>query len=193
MVNFIPFLSYVFVTSFTPGPNNIMSMINAKEFGFKKTLRFNLGVTVGFLIIMLLSGYFNLMLINLAPKILRVMGIIGAAYMVYLAVKILGSKPQAKKDRVPNTFVAGLTLQFINPKVIFYGLTVISTFVIPYDKSNVSLFLFSIFLAVVGFVSTSCWAYFGAMLQNFLSKYHRLFNLCMSLLLFYCAISIFLH
>ncbi|HWJ02835.1 MAG TPA: lysine transporter LysE, partial [Verrucomicrobiae bacterium] len=37
MPNFAAFLSYVLVTSFTPGPNNIMSMSNASRYGFKKS------------------------------------------------------------------------------------------------------------------------------------------------------------
>jgi cysteine/O-acetylserine efflux protein len=121
------------------------------------------------------------------------MSIIGGAYMVYLAIKILINKPKARKDTAENTFMAGLTLQFINPKVILYGITAISTFVIPYYRSSSSLILFSMLLALVGFIATSCWAFFGSILQNFLTKYNRLFNLCMSILLFYCAISILWH
>ena len=193
MPNMIPFLSYVFVTTFTPGPNNIMSMVNAKNFGFKKTCRFILGVTSGFLVIMLLSSYFNLMLFHLTPKIKGVMGILGAAYMVYLAIKIITSKPEAKKDKAVNSYIAGMILQFINPKVIFYGITAISTFVVPYYRSNGSLVLFSLFLAFVGFLSTSCWAYFGSVMQHYLNKYHKPFNWCMSILLLYSAISILFH
>jgi hypothetical protein len=38
MPNFAAFLSYVLVTTFTPGPNNIMSMSNASRYGFKKSI-----------------------------------------------------------------------------------------------------------------------------------------------------------
>ena len=38
------FLLYTFVTSITPGPNNIMSMSLGLKVGFKKTLYFNAGV-----------------------------------------------------------------------------------------------------------------------------------------------------
>ena len=57
------FLLYVFVMSFTPGPNNIMAMLFANQYGFKKTLRFCLGVGAGFFVIMILSSYFNLIFI----------------------------------------------------------------------------------------------------------------------------------
>jgi cysteine/O-acetylserine efflux protein len=192
MVNLLPFLSYVFVTTFTPGPNNIMSMINAKQYGFKRSLRFNLGILLGFVILMLACSYFNLILFNLIPKVKGFVGILGAAYMLYLAYKIALVK-EAKagvNDKKTNTFLAGLKLQFVNPKVILYGITVIATFITPIYKSDFALIFFSLFLAFIGFIATLCWAIFGALLQNFLSKYNRQFNIAMALLLVYCAISI---
>ena len=36
MFSVYDFLIYIFVTAYTPGPNNIMSMSNAVRFGFKK-------------------------------------------------------------------------------------------------------------------------------------------------------------
>jgi len=192
MIKLIPFLSYVFVTSFTPGPNNIMSMVNAKKYGFKNSFPFNLGVLTGFILLMIACSYFNLFLFNLMPKIEHYVGIFGAVYMLYLAYKVafgtkIGTDLASKKT---NTYLAGITMQFFNPKVILYGITVIATFIIPYYKSGFTLILFSLFLAFVGFISTLCWAVFGALFQNFLTKYNRQFNIVMGLLLVYCAISI---
>lgn len=192
MLKLIPFLSYVIVTSFTPGPNNILSMVNAKRYGFKNSFPFNLGVLTGFIILMIACSYFNLFLFNLMPKIEHYVGIFGAVYMLYLAYKVafgtkIGTDLASKKT---NTYLAGVTMQFFNPKVILYGITVIATFIIPYYKSGITLILFSLFLAFVGFISTLCWALFGALFQNFLTKYNRQFNLVMGLLLVYCAISI---
>ena len=48
MFNFTAFLSYVLVVSFTPGPNVVLSMVNANKFGFRKTFKFLLGIFVGF-------------------------------------------------------------------------------------------------------------------------------------------------
>jgi cysteine/O-acetylserine efflux protein len=191
----VPFLFYVFVTTFTPGPNNIISMSNANKYGFKKTLKFILGVTAGFAIIMLLSSYFNLLLYSFLPKIKFVMSISGGLYMLYLAIKIIMGKPSGKENNSEklNSFLSGLILQFINPKVILYGITAISTFIIPFYKSSISLVLFSLLLAFIGFLATSCWGIFGAVFQKFLSKYERPFNTFMGLLLIYSAVSIFVE
>ncbi|TYP47677.1 LysE family transporter [Thermosediminibacter litoriperuensis] len=192
MPNLTAFLSYVFVTTFTPGPNNIMAMTNGNQFGFKKALNFILGVTTGFAIIMLLCNYLNLLLFNLMPKVGVLMKLLGSIYIIYLAVKILKSTSDENGSPSDNmsTFLTGITMQFVNPKVILYGITVTSNFIIPYYKSNITLFLFSIFLAFVGFLSTCCWALFGAVFQKFLSEYRKAFNILMALLLIYSAISI---
>lgn len=188
----LSFLLYIFVTSFTPGPNNIMAMLFANKYGLKKTMKFCLGVGAGFLIVMLLCSYFNLLLKNFIPKIEFYMRILGAIYMMYLAIKIISSKNNDKNnDKDKNSsFFMGMLLQFINPKGILYGITAIATFILPYHDSNFSLIMYSLFLAFVGFVSTFCWSLFGSVFQKFLSKYRSQFNVIMALLLVYSTVSI---
>ncbi|MDN4075014.1 LysE family transporter [Fictibacillus terranigra] len=195
-MSILSFLLYVFVTSFTPGPNNIMAMLFANQYGLKRTLRFCFGVGAGFFIIIMLSSCFNLWLKNVIPKIEFAMTILGAVYMLYLAYKVLTSTRKTKSSETEdrnNSFTAGMLLQFINPKGLLYGLTVISTFVIPFYHSNISLLLFSMFLAFIGFLSTFSWSLFGSMFQAFLSKYRRAFNVVMALLLVYSAVSVVLE
>jgi cysteine/O-acetylserine efflux protein len=192
MINLVPFLSYVFVATFTPGPNNILSMVNAKRYGFKNSFPFTLGVFTGFTILMIACSFFNLFLFDLMPKIEYYVGIFGTIYMLYLAYKVAfntktGTNQTSKQT---NTYFTGLTMQFFNPKAILYGITVMATFIIPYYKSGFTLILFSFSLSIIGFVSIVSWALFGALFQNFLTKYNKSFNYVMGLLLVYCAISI---
>ncbi len=168
-----------------------MSMVNANRFGFRKTRGFLLGVFVGFSIVMLLSSYFNVILFGLIPKVKIIMGVIGAAYMTYLAVKIITSKEPSKSPNAGyNSFGAGVAVQFINPKGILYGITVVSNFILPYSKSDLALIFFSIALALVAYGSVSSWALFGSLFQKFLSKYRKPFNAVMGALLIYSAVSI---
>ncbi|MEK5059212.1 LysE family transporter [Paenibacillus shunpengii] len=185
------FLIYVFVGSFTPGPNNILSMSNASRYGYKKTLPFSCGVMTGFFVVMLFCSCFNLLLFRFIPKIEFALAIIGSMYMIYLAIGIMRSKPQKKEEETkPYTFLTGVLLQFMNPKGILYGLTAVSTYILPHYNSSLSLILFSIFLAFISFLSTSSWAMFGSLFQRFLAKNERPFNVLMGLLLIYAAFSI---
>lgn len=160
----IPFLSYVIVTSFTPGPNNIMSLDSARRLGLRKAFPFLLGVTAGCFAIMLLACYFNLALYHFLPRVKIWMNVLGSLYMLYLAIKIAKSKPSSKNNdhNEGYSFKSGLLLQFINLKVILYGITVISTFVMPYDVSYIELITISLLLTCIGFIAVVCWAVFGA-------------------------------
>lgn len=193
MLNIAAFLSYVFVTSFTPGPNNIMSMTNAARYGFRRSIRFNFGILVGFFMVLILCSLFSAGLYRSIPFIEPVMKVIGAGYILWLAWKTYRSKPDHSQDmNAQNSFQAGLLLQFVNIKVILYGITIVSTFILPYYSSLPVIMAFTVFLALVGFTSTCCWALFGAVFQKFLSQHSERVNLVMSLLLVYCAVSLFL-
>lgn len=191
MPNLIPFLTYVFVTTFTPGPNNIMSMSNGMRYGYRKTLGFLAGITTGFLVLMELCGLLNFVLLNLLPQVKLWLNIFGAAYMVYLAIHILRSKPveEGQSEDGLNTFKAGFIMQFVNLKGILYGVTVYSTFIVQPDRTPLQISLFAPLLAVIAFIATSCWALGGDVFRHFLARHYRIFNLAMAALLVYTAVA----
>lgn len=193
MPNFTAFLSYVLVTTFTPGPNNIMSMSNASRYGFKKSILFNVGIFFGFFVIIALCSIFSVTLYSLIPSVKPIMTYIGSAYILWLAWRTYKSKfhSEVEKEKPTNTFLAGFLLQFVNPKVILYGITTVSTFIVPYYNTVFALSIFSIFLAVIGFLATCCWALFGSVFQIFLAKNDSFMNIIMALLLVYCSVSLF--
>ncbi|MBP7165138.1 MAG: LysE family transporter [Firmicutes bacterium] len=191
MPNVIPFLSYVLIVTFTPGPNNIMSFVMGSKYGFARTLPFRLGVAVGFGLVMIASSYLNLFLFNVVPKMKPIAEIVGGAYMLYLAARVLTSKVDASnEDTHLISLPAGAALQFINPKAILYGLTVTATFITPYYSSGAALLFFSALLGSISLASTSCWAVFGTGIQRLLGRYGRALNIAMALLLVYTAASV---
>lgn len=192
MPNVFAFLSYVLVTSFTPGPNNIMAMSNASRFGFRRSMRFNAGVCAGFFVIIALSIAFTIALYTAIPRIKPVMTVIGAAYILWLAYKTVTASAPGKDSRGQSTFVSGMMLQFLNPKAILYGLTAASTFIVPYYSSRPVFVVFAAALASVALASTSCWALFGSVFQRFMAENHRVVGYVMGALLVYCAVSLFL-
>ncbi|MFJ7978993.1 LysE family transporter [Lysinibacillus xylanilyticus] len=190
------FLVFVIITSFTPGPNNIMAMTFANKHGLTSTLQFCIGVGVGFFTITGLSSLFNVVLTNIMPMIEFPLTILGVGYMLFLALKILTSKENNSDKEEENNrslFFVGVLLQFVNPKGIFFGITVVATYILPYYSSYISYFLFSLFLGLVGILSTFSWALFGSVFQKNLLQYRRSFNIVMALLLVYSAISILVH
>jgi cysteine/O-acetylserine efflux protein len=195
MPNLYPFLTYVFVTTFTPGPNNILSMSNGLRYGYRGTLKFLAGMTAGFLVVMLISGLLNVALVSVMPQVRFWLNLFGAAYMLYLAAHIAFSKlpdDGAAAQAAPqslNTFGAGFALQFVNLKGILYGVTVFSMFITPVYQNPVVVSLFAPLLATIGFAAVSSWALGGNLFRSFLRKYERAFNLAMGALLVYSAVA----
>jgi len=188
-MNIPAFIIYVITTTFTPGPNNLMAMSHGLHTGFKRTSPFLFGVFCGFLIVMLICGSVNFVLMSLLPTIQHWLNIFGAGYMLYLAFHIMASDMHDANSNISlNTFKAGLTMQFINPKVILYGITIFSSFIIPSYQDPFTLLIFSIFLAIVGLASTTSWAAFGVGFNAFFVNYRKFINFSMGALLIYSAI-----
>ena len=187
------FLTYAVITAATPGPNNIMSMSNAGRLGFRRALPFNLGIWVGFTIVMVLCTLFCTALSALIPAIRLPMLVLGAAYMLYLAWGTFRSSDVIQEDHSREGFLSGLLLQFINPKIYLYGILSMEAYVLPYYEDRpVILFLFALLLAFIGFVFTLCWSAFGSVFRLLFSRHARVVNTIMALLLVYCAVSLFL-
>ena len=91
MFRLYDFLIYCFITAYTPGANNLLSMSNAVRLGFRRSVRFNLGILAGFTVIMSICTAFSATLYSFLPKVKIVMQILGAAYMLHLAPLV--SKP----------------------------------------------------------------------------------------------------
>ena len=190
-MNFTAFFAYVFLTAFTPGPNNIMSMTNAGKYGLKRSFPFNIGILFGFLIVMSSCAAFSALLYDLIPSIKPFMLCIGAAYILWLAWTIVRDKPHDEKKGLQqtNSFISGMVLQFVNIKVVLYGITALSSFVLPYYHDFLNVALYVMVLSVIGFAGTCCWALFGAVFERFFQKHGKLLNIVMALLLVYCAFS----
>lgn len=188
-MSFAALFSYVFLTAFTPGPNNIMSMTNASKYGLKKAFPFNLGVLFGVLIIMSISAVFSSILFGVIPALTPAMRFIGAAYILWLAWSVWRDVPHEGRKGLlqTNTIASGMLLQLVNVKVILYSLTVMSAFILPHYSDVVIISAFIFLLSFIGFSATICWAVFGAVFEGLFKKYGKILNAVMALLLVYCA------
>lgn len=193
MIHWFPFLSYVFVTTFTPGPNNLMSTAVGVQYGYQRALTFIGGIVIGFFTIMLACALFIERVYRYFPNIETPLKILGAAYILWLAYKVFTSS-SAKDIHQTRRFSLkeGLLMQYANPKVIIYGITVTSSFIVPYVSNIFLLIAFSLFLAGMSFLSTSSWALAGSLFRRYLAheRAQKMFNAVMALLLVYCALAI---
>ena len=193
MLSWMKFLSYAIVTAVTPGPNNIMAMSNAGRVGFRKSVPFNLGIGTGFSAVMLVCTFFCNTLFSLIPKIKTPMLVAGALYMLWLAWKTFKSSSVIEANPSRGDFLSGVALQFINPKIYIYCIVSMEAYILPFYQGQWgALIFFALLLAFIGFAFTVCWSLFGSAFRLLFSKYAKITNTVMALLLVYCAVSLFL-
>lgn len=193
MLHLYDFLIYCFITAYTPGANNLLSMSNAIRLGFLQSVRFNLGILAGFTVVMSVCTAFSATLYSYLPKVKIVMQILGAAYMLYLAWKVWKSSSELNADGGKEaSFFSGMVLQFANPKIYIYAITAMSLYILPVYHSLSALMGFTVILSLIGASGSFVWALFGSAFYKFFSKHTKTVNMIMALLLAYCAVSLFL-
>ncbi len=180
---------FAFVSSITPGPNNMMLMASGVNFGFKRTIPHMLGVALGFGMMVLALGFGASGLFAQFPFLYSVLKILSIAYMLFLAYKIATAGPvestsPSHPDSKPMTFLQACAFQWVNPKAWTMALTAISAYTIPTDYLS-TLIIMTIVFVLVNFPSVSVWTIFGVSLRGFLrdAQKVRVFNIVMALLL----------
>jgi cysteine/O-acetylserine efflux protein len=189
----LPILSYILISSFTPGPSNISSASVAVLHGYKNTLKYQAGLAAGVFLLMLLSGLLSTTLLRIFPTFEPIMRYAGAAYILYLAFGILkASYTFTEKDARPVGFVHGFLLQILNPKLFVYAFTLFSAFLATITGNRSILLVVVTLLAMVSFCATSTWALFGTAIKTHLHhpRLKTVINILLSLSLVYTAISL---
>ena len=190
---FLPLLSYVLISTFTPGPSNISSASVAVLHGYKHTLRYQVGLAAGVFLIMAFTGWISTTLLQLFPLLEPVLRYAGAGYILYLAYVILkASQTITDQSTQASGFIQGLMLQVLNPKLIVYAFTVFTAFLAPVTDDAVLVLISAFLLAAVSFGSTSVWAIFGTAIKTYLHnpRLKMIVNILLSLSLAYTAIAL---
>ena len=187
----LPLLLFGIATSFSPGPNNIMTSYTAFNFGFKKAIPTMLGVIIGWTSLIILLQLGSVSIFQKFEFIQTIIKVLGSIYLLYIAYKIsFEGTTKQKIDPKPVTFLNTFFFQFVNPKSIIVGLTSISLFI---DTGN-NYLRDSIILTTVWFCmaigSQSAWCLMGKYMRKFATsdKFIKNFNYSMSFLLIVCVI-----
>ncbi len=178
-------IAFAFVSSITPGPNNLMLMASGANFGFRRTIPHMLGIGLGFTFMVLLVGAGLVQLFNQYPISYTILKIASVVYLLYLAWKIAHAAPAENSAEVgtPMTFIQAAAFQWVNPKAWAMALTATTAYA-PGQTLNVILIVALVFGAV-NLPSVSTWTVLGQQMARFLTNPRRLvvFNWTMAALL----------
>ena len=181
-------IAFAFVSSVTPGPNNLMLMTSGINYGFARSIPHMMGIGVGFIVMLVLVGLGLGQVFIALPVTYQILKIISIFYLTYLAFKIATAKPpQTKNDRhssKPFSFIQAALFQWVNPKAWVMTITAISTYM-PEASLFLSVMIVAIIFGLVMLPAISLWAFLGAQMQRFLNKPKMLrsFNIMAAILL----------
>lgn len=182
---------FAFVTTITPGPNNLMVLASGANFGLRRTFAHMLGITLGFSLMLMILGFGLGRTLMQAPIAHAALKWGGVAYMLWLAARLLGLSagapgPEAAAPAAgrPMRFVEAAAFQWVNPKAWFIALGAVAAYVDSAQPGQGALIVAGVF-ALVCLPCVWCWAAFGAALKALLAapKRLRLFNALMAGLL----------
>jgi threonine/homoserine/homoserine lactone efflux protein len=180
---------FMFVTSCSPGPNNVVASHSGFNHGIKKSVPLMLGVIFGFTTMLAIVNFGLINIFNLYPIIQKILIGTGTIFLIYLAYKISFSKSSnKKKDLKPVNFTETFLYQFLNPKGVIVAVIAVST----YTESGINFMNYSLWMLGVAFlfaiISIMFWTFLGKFMRKFATneKFIKWFNYVMSTLLLSC-------
>ena len=186
---------FMFVTSCSPGPNNIVASYSGFNFGLIKTIPHMCGVIFGFTTLVTVVNFGLINVFKNFPIIQEILKYSGSLFLIYLAYKISFSKSSSEDTKTnPVKFIETFFFQFINPKSVIVSVITVSTYV---DKGQDFLF-YSFWVIGVAFffaiISINFWTLVGKFLRRFATneKFIKRFNYVMSFLLLTCIATFYL-
>jgi threonine/homoserine/homoserine lactone efflux protein len=181
-------VGFAFVTSVTPGPNNMMLLASGVNHGFRQTIPHMLGISIGFGGMIVAVGLGIGQIFTLYPQTYLALKVISIIYLLWLAWKIATSRPLSSDGAVgvgqPMSFLGACAFQWVNPKAWTMALGAISAYTVAADYTN-SLVIVGLVFTVVNLPTVSLWTLFGTVLRRWLTDPTkvRIFNVAMAMLL----------
>ena len=186
---------FMFVTSCSPGPNNIVASYSGFNFGILKTIPHMFGVIFGFTSLVAIMNFGLVNVFQKYPIIQEILKYTGSLFLIYLAYKISFSKNSSENSKKnPVKFIETFFFQFINPKSVIVSVIMVSTYV---EREQDFLF-YSFWVIGVAFlfaiISINFWTLVGKFLRRFATneKFIKRFNYVMSFLLLTCIATFYL-
>jgi len=178
--------AFAFVSSITPGPNNLMLLSSGANFGFQRTIPHMMGVGLGFVFMLILVGIGLIKIFETYPMSKEILKIFSIVYLAYLAFKIsTAAAPLVEAEHKPSplTFIQAAMFQWVNPKAWTMALTAISVY--SPDRNMETIAIIGLIFGLVNLPSVSLWTILGLKLRRWLTNRARLriFNYTMAAML----------
>ncbi len=178
LVSIFSFAIAIFVLAVTPGPGVFAIISRSLASGFKTTLVMIAGCITGDIIFLLFAIMGMSVIAQTMGTLFLLVKIVGAAYLIFLGIKIWISKPvpahlqqiNGKKAIGYGNYLSGLGITLANPKVILFYCGFLPTFMDLESMTGFDIFLVTIVLAIVLSVVLISYSYLASSARLFFSS-----------------------
>ncbi|MFV8459534.1 LysE family translocator [Vibrio campbellii] len=169
------FIPACFALNMTPGPNNLLSMNNARCYGFKAAFIAGLGRIVAFSGMIALAASGLAVVLYTSETLFFLIKLFGAMYLLWIAFNLWRSQasPIVGIERNKNWFdlvKQEFALAAGNPKAILIFTAFLPQFVDVSANVNTQFFILGGTFLVLELLAISIYAAFGLYLRNWFSK-----------------------
>ncbi|RXJ78072.1 lysine transporter [Arcobacter sp. F155] len=135
LIDMLTFSGAMFLFALSPGPGLFAIISNALSSGLKNTSFLVIGMVIGDIVFLLLAIFGLSAIASILGDFFIIVKYIGGMYLLYLGYKIITTKEEETNIKeiksLPwkKNFIAGLLITLSNPKVIFFYLGFLPTFI----------------------------------------------------------------
>ena len=155
------FVAATIVIAATPGPNMLFVMTSSVRAGFRRSFAAMAGCLTGVVSMMAVSALGLGAVLQASPRAFAVLRYVGAAYLLFLGIKLWLAQPSMEKTHVPHSglYREGLLVSLSNPKAILFAAAFLPQF-IDTDKPRVPQF--AVLVALFACIEVSCYFSYAA-------------------------------
>lgn len=184
LLTFVLFVPACFALNLAPGPNNLLSMSNAKRYGLQAACLAGIGRLTAFAVMIAISASGLASILFASEQLFLVVKILGAGYLFWLAYQLWNAAPTEEvASSVTRASAIGLAKQeFLlavgNPKAILIFTAFLPQFVDPAQPIGFQFFVLGSVFLLLEWIAIGGYACFGVYLRNWFSRpeMRNLFN-----------------
>lgn len=178
------FIPACFALNMAPGPNNLLSLTNAKRYGVRTACLAGIGRLIAFVGMITLAATGLATLLYTSEKIFLVIKVVGGLYLLWLAYQLWGADTTAS-DSAETQHMSLFELarqEFLlaagNPKAILIFTAFLPQFVEPSGNVGLQFLVLGVLFLLLEWVAIAGYAYAGSFLSQWFSRpaMRRLFN-----------------
>lgn len=177
--------AFALASSISPGPVNVVALGSGARYGFRGSLPHVTGATVGFSLLLVLTGLGLNEMLAAWPALTGLIRWAGVAFLLYMAWRLAADSGEigaGGRERRPSLW-QGAAMQWLSPKAWLASIAGMGTYAGQGDSRAV--WVFTAIYFVVCYASIASWAGAGALFQGWLrdARRMRLFNRALAALI----------